>query len=323
MTKRDTAIKEASDFAWIIRFSTIISFIVFLLTQAFTWISRISEEETIKSIREWYGWAVVIFAFISSYKLAHRWIKYDLKRGYFDRRCKVTDENPRTKIQKEGGEQKLTKGPRLSWNISNIVSSPRHPNKLLVKIMRPLSYNGPNPLPELQINGQKCGGQEERTQGGNSDVVPLVVNLEGVIMRNPRLLKFELSGENVNETPTTTLNPYFVKDRWLHQSEVRWQCEGHAKEKMILLKPDEGDEDPWKPELMTYMNFDFLVNGRVLGTFVGEWLEEQKFWYISIPTIKKHDCHQKTAVIRINHLQGLKLVLPAPVIMSRDHVRVN
>ncbi len=259
--------------------------------------------------------------------VAREWNKYDRKRGYFlsqflRRQRKLVQEGLVEPIELN---KQVRSALRTGWRIDSILSTVERPNKFLIHIKKTAFGRTSDLLkyPDVFINGIKGGSHLSELHDARilNDAV-LLVNPEAALLKNPLMLVFELRHENGVIDSQEIHNSYYVNPRWLKHSSFRWQCEGHADEKIIIIRPDQQDDEPWDPKIRIAMNFDLLVNKRLLGTFRGIWEKDLREWHIPIHSVLKHECVGKQAVIRITHLQGIKQNLPEPMIMSRDYVRV-
>ncbi len=183
----------------------------------------------------------------------------------------------------------------------------------------------PDVKPKISVNGVICPFTVEVDQ---RSTLLVRVSVQKAIAGNPT----KLSIRNENSSGLKSLddggleikNPFFFEETWFRNMECRWQCEGHADERKILMTPKDG-EYPWNmaPGRQAVANFDLLSNGRLLDTYPGTYSTDGLPLTIEIPNVKKSDCIGKRVELRLSHLKGIKFILPPPIVMSVDRKPVR
>ncbi len=265
---------------------------------------------------------------ILSAVLSRAWNLYDRRRGYFlseflKKQRKLVQKGVIAPLE---FKRQLRSTTRKGWRIESNFLTVERPNKFSIHMKKTALGRSSDSTwyPDVFINGIKCGSHLSEAHDSRilNDAI-LSVNPEAALLKNSEMLIFELRHDDTVIDSRDVLNPYYVKPRWLKDSSFRWQCEGHSDEKIIIIRPDQLNDTPWDPKIKVAMNFDLLVNKRLVDIFVGVWEKDLREWHIPIPSISKHECIGKQAVIRITHLQGIKCDLPEPIVMSVDHSPVR
>lgn len=110
-------------------------------------------------------------------------------------------------------------------------------------------------------------------------------------------------------------NPYLFRDT---NENIKWQCEGHGDERVIFLPTS------YLPNLFSDVIYEFELRiGRVpFGKFNGKFDKENECVLIYLgKDIQKSDMRgDKVAILSF---LGMKIALPKPTIIYRDHQKVG
>ena len=167
--------------------------------------------------------------------------------------------------------------------------------KVMIKAM-PIVYLNGTILPIKKINNHE-----------------ILCYAEKAITADTEILIFQSGKSEMSFT-----NPYYMPCD-IPLLEIAWQCEGHTAEKNICIN---ANYFPNKNEFATYA-FNFLIGGRLMGTYSGYYVPESKSIVIGIASIKKSECLNKECVLKPAFDIRRKIVLPKPMVIVRDGTPVK